>query len=166
MEFKSQVCTSVKQSKRLLKLGLKKETADFYYYAVQRFDGNEYENTGDYHCCAILDSDDKKHFAYLNDTFDNEVGEEYISYVVPAWSLHRLIEIMPKNIYYTDVNGKWSFMQLNIQHEKIFYDDSVAKNYCFGKHKCLYNNIIDCIDCLINKKSLNEEYIKNKEYEF
>lgn len=28
MEFKSQICTSVEQSKRLLELGLKKDTAD------------------------------------------------------------------------------------------------------------------------------------------
>lgn len=31
MEFKTQICTTREQSKRLLAMGLKKETADMYY---------------------------------------------------------------------------------------------------------------------------------------
>ena len=34
MEFKSQICTTIEQSKRLLELGLKKETADLVYQAI------------------------------------------------------------------------------------------------------------------------------------
>lgn len=48
MGFNSQICTTKEQSERLLALGLKKETADCYYYAQQRWNGNDYENTGEF----------------------------------------------------------------------------------------------------------------------
>ena len=62
--FKSQVCTSVVQSRRLLELGLKKETADCYWtkpfgdWIVIVGEGNIDENN------------------------------------IPAWSLHRLAEML------------------------------------------------------------------------
>ena len=62
--FKSSICTSIEQSKRLLSLGLKKETADCCYYY---YDG-EY---------LIAFAEDAK---YPSD--------------IPAWSLHRLIEMV------------------------------------------------------------------------
>ena len=62
--FKSAICTSREQSERLLSLGLKKETADCCYYY---YDG-EY---------LIAFAEDAK---YPSD--------------IPAWSLHRLIEMV------------------------------------------------------------------------
>ena len=72
--FKSQICTTREQSERLLALGLKKETADMHhsYYTRGSFDGS------------------KSHF------WKEETG--YNEKAIPAWSLHRLIEMMPKNI--------------------------------------------------------------------
>lgn len=61
--FKSQICTNREQSEKLLALGLKKETADCCYYY---YDG-EY---------LIAFAEDAK---YPSD--------------IPAWSLHRLIEL-------------------------------------------------------------------------
>ncbi len=61
-KFNSQICTSIEQSKRLLKLGLKPETADCY---------NREEEKG----------------------FSNWIGKPSLPNDVPAWSLHRLIEI-------------------------------------------------------------------------
>lgn len=37
-EFKSQICTSIEQSKRLLELGLKKETADMVWIKELAYD--------------------------------------------------------------------------------------------------------------------------------
>lgn len=37
--------TSIEQAKKLVAAGLVPNTADMYYYAVQKFDGNEYVNT-------------------------------------------------------------------------------------------------------------------------
>ena len=67
--FKSQICTDKNQSERLLALGLKKETADCCYYY---YDG-EY---------LIAFAEDAK---YPSD--------------IPAWSLHRLIEIVAQTQY-------------------------------------------------------------------
>ena len=64
--FNSQVCTSREQSERLLKLGLKKETAD---------------------CCHRNNSLDGK--PYTTALF---VGKH--SSDIPAWSLARLIEMV------------------------------------------------------------------------
>lgn len=64
-EFKSQICTSIEQSKRLLALGLKKETADMSYIPTVVNHKVEYR----------LDCSTPK------------------SIDIPAWSLHRLILI-------------------------------------------------------------------------
>ena len=68
--FKSQVCTTKEQSERLLALGLKKETADMYY---RFYDENTYE---------------------INPTWET-IWEDRKDYkkIIPAWSLHRLIEL-------------------------------------------------------------------------
>ena len=63
LKFSSAICTDRNQSERLLALGLKKETADCCYYY---YDG-EY---------LIAFAEDAK---YPSD--------------IPAWSLHRLIEL-------------------------------------------------------------------------
>ena len=64
MNFTSQICTTEEQSKRLLGLGLKKETADC---VMMYYDG--------WHI------GEAEHF-----NFDKDPVE-------PAWSLHRLIEL-------------------------------------------------------------------------
>ena len=70
-EFKSQVATSIEQSKRLLELGLKKETADFGHCSY----GGTY----------IVPKYPNVH------NWDNDI---------PAWSLHRLTKTIdyPSNI--------------------------------------------------------------------
>lgn len=83
MEFNSQICTTIEQSERLLALGLKKYTADMHYYHTVDFEGNEvwypliipYEN-------VVVASD------FVGET---EICLE--NYTIPAWSLHRLMEI-------------------------------------------------------------------------
>ena len=59
--FKSQICTSVVQSRKLLELGLKKETADCMHN----------------HCWT---------------------SEDGIVDDIPAWSLHRLLLLIPKEV--------------------------------------------------------------------
>lgn len=73
--FKSQIATTIEQSERLLSLGLKKETADMVYF-------QHWQN-----------ATQKKH--------DVDVLSEENT---PAWSLHRLIEILDTNpcVFYTN----------------------------------------------------------------
>lgn len=73
--FKSQICTTKEQSERLLKLGLKKETADCYLF---EYDKEKYK--------VIAES-------WLNLTADKEYHSQYKDVCFPAWSLHRLMEI-------------------------------------------------------------------------
>lgn len=74
MQFNSQICTTVEQSQRLLSLGLKKETADM--------------------CWIPLD----------NGTCVLGLSNEIRLDIIPAWSLHRLIEILDTNpcVFYTN----------------------------------------------------------------
>ena len=69
MEFKSQICTTREQSEKLLKLGLKKETADMSYIPIVVNHKVEYR----------LDCSTPK------------------SIDIPAWSLHRLLEMFGDN---------------------------------------------------------------------
>lgn len=64
-EFKSQICTTVEQSKRLLGLGLKKETADMRWERIS------------------------EKYAYYPST-----KTPYASSDIPAWSLHRLMRML------------------------------------------------------------------------
>lgn len=66
--FKSQIATSIEQSERLLLLGLKKETAD----------------------CALLPLTDKVTTVLVKPSTND------IKNTIPAWSLGRLIKLMPR----------------------------------------------------------------------
>ena len=73
MKFNSQICTTKEQSERLLALGLKKETADCIWCEVRTLSK---DNPIQWHLLPeYIDKHDEKH--------------------IPAWSLHRLIEMMP-----------------------------------------------------------------------
>jgi len=85
--------TSLEQAKKLAAAGLVPNTADMYYYAVQKFDGNEYVNTGEWQLATRM-ADGEEHFKYLIDTFGTDEFDSF----VPCWSVGRLIEYMPKEI--------------------------------------------------------------------
>ena len=132
LKFNSAICTSREQSERLLALGLKKETADCCYYY---YDG-EY---------LIAFAEDAK---YPSD--------------IPAWSLHRLIEMMPKYVR-AHSSGDDSprlhpyvpkFDNQGVTIENI--DETLAEFYA---HADLFNNICDAIEWLIKEGYFNKEYL-------
>jgi hypothetical protein len=80
MNFKSQICTSVEESKRLLELGLKKETADMAH--------NKNTIIPKYKIIQVQD------WELLTEL-------EEVTYI-PAWSMNRLVELLtlcPYKIY-------------------------------------------------------------------
>ena len=77
MEFNSQICTTEEQSKRLLALGLKKETADMVILEHPRKEGR---------------------YFYITKEDANWDG-------FPAWSLHRLIEMADTYIEFSPFTG-------------------------------------------------------------
>ena len=120
-KFKSQICTNIEQSRRLLTLGLKMETADCVHRLLNRWDGYCVEE---------------------NDWSERIYSIEHI----PAWSLHRLIEMMPNCI----PNQGW----LSIGHQGLHY----SKGYGVADDG-LYGSIIDCIEWLIKEGYFPKEYL-------
>jgi hypothetical protein len=112
MDFTSQICTTKEQSDRLLALGLKKETADC---VMMYYDG--------WHI------GEAEHFDFDKDP------------VEPAWSLHRLLCLLPKEYTYdTD------FQQ-------------IIRDFVFGS-KDMYDEVISCIETLIEAGYFYEEYLE------
>jgi hypothetical protein len=126
-EFNSQICTSREQSERLLALGLKKETADMVW-------------THAYYGTWVVTAS------------ENPLYEESDS--VPAWSLHRLIEMMPTLIgwrgrqYWLDINDDGVCYHTNANYALVEF---IADN--------LYDNIVYCIEWLIKEGYFNKEYL-------
>ena len=113
MKFNSQICTSRSQSERLLALGLKKETADMtlqttldVYYTMPFQEAVEY--------------------------FENRHLPPHPT-ILPAWSLHRLIEIANLPQYWECISGNW------------------------------YEEVIASIQSKIHIGELNKEYLEEKD---
>lgn len=132
LEFKSQVATTREQSERLLALGLKKETADCGHCSY----GGTY----------IVPKYPNIH------NWDNDI---------PAWSLHRLVEMIPFTIWHTEHEN-------SPRLEHTFWFSKYAPNYNsnedidFREYPNLYDNIIDCIEWLINEGHFNKDYLEEK----
>lgn len=129
MEFNSQICTSVEQSKRLLELGLKKETADMCYKVLtHNWTGKEIpEKNRHYVKCTWYDENDQV------------CGMERYK-TIPAWSLHRLMEIM----YNGDMFG---FVGLTTHNRNI---------------DTIYELVIANIEGLIKIDRFNHDYLEEK----
>lgn len=127
MKFNSQICTSAEQSKRLLELGLKPETADMEL--IYNIFSNTYEPL-------------PKAFPSANKC------------EIPAWSLHRLIEIVNLKIQFR-LKEKTTVIY-GISHSQPFQSFSG-----FGiDGKSYYNSVINAIEWLIEEGYLNKEYLK------
>lgn len=100
MEFKSQICTTREQSERLLSIGLKPETADMvYHHTSSKIPALEWElktkpptQRGKFWT--------KERIARLARV--GESGEDIFNRLwgndIPAWSLSRLLELLPTEI--------------------------------------------------------------------
>lgn len=139
MNFTSQICTTKEQSERLLALGLKKETADMCINYSRKlaytFSYSEvltlYDNYG---IGKLMEADS----------------------LLPAWSLHRLIEMMP--YYFTDNNNTY---ELQITCDGAGYDDREDLYSIVGWWRSnTYDDIIDCIEWLIKEGYFNKEYLE------
>ena len=135
--FKSQICTDKVQSERLLALGLKKETADCHY-PISMLDGQPCD------CIKIGNPFEQKYHAF------------------PAWSLHRLIEMIPKCVR-AHSSGDDS-PRLHPYVPKFDYQGVTIENIDeiladFYQHTDLFDNLIDCIEWLIKENYFNKEYL-------
>ena len=112
MKFNSQICTTREQSERLIALGLKKETADMYM--TPSWGGSKIIG---YYAPDVVTFDDH---------FDENLND------LPAWSLHRLIEIL--------------------SHTQYPY-------YVISKELPIYDALCERIEWLIKEGYFNKEYL-------
>ena len=80
--FKSQICTTREQSERLLALGLKTATADMQYPCTREYYG------------GVLTEGTSSRPIIIDTEYD-----DITEYDIPAWSLDRLRELIPENIF-------------------------------------------------------------------
>lgn len=124
IKFNSQICTTKEQSERLLALGLRKETADTHWWEIPFSDEWRLSDF------PAFDDDD-----------------------IPAWSLHRLIEMMPDLIKHDEM-----LYHQTIDVHGIEYDNRYNEA-CQFLDGTLFDNIISCIEWLIEWGHFNEKYL-------
>jgi hypothetical protein len=125
IEFNTQICTTIEQSKRLLELGLDADTSDMCWLAKKLW-GNDVE----------IPEEDRSYI--LSTDKDGFFCSRYDVDCVPAWSLHRLIAMLPDR------------------------DRSCLYDYCdFKDYSKIYDEVISFIE-MIGKGHLNKEYLKEE----
>ena len=149
--FNSQICTTREQSERLLALGLKKETADCYHW--QETEPMYGEAVGIWHLETLDSKDNQEHFEYLDKNFGVCLADDEEHYFIPAWSLNRLIEMMPEEMY----GGILCIFKDSIRYEEVIMDRLEAHFEVVGEN--MYENAISCIEWLINEGYFNKEYL-------
>lgn len=137
MNFDSQICTTREQSIRLLALGLRKETADMFI----RIDwGKElaYDKNGGY--TSNLDAS------------------------IPAWSLARLLEMLPNPIPISEdlpTFHHYAYLDLSRVAVRYYWEDydgdkrSLVSFYGKG----FFAAVVDAIEWLIKEGRFNKEYL-------
>ena len=131
--FNSQLCTTREQSERLLALGLKKETADMFYAALH----NGTEVIGYRISPCYYD-----HFEIFTDDF-------------PAWSLGRLIEMMPLDI--VPEGGFDNIFMLTKNYPSGYSVEYDGFSYYHKEN--IYDTLIEGIEHLIKEGYFNKEYL-------
>ena len=136
-EFNSQICTSREQSERLLALGLKKETADcgIYYSELAGCD---------------------RMFAKIETEFEADE--------IPAWSLGRLLEMLPSPIKLKDdlpTFHPYAFLglsQVSVKYHWRDYDEE-ERNLVGFYGNGFFAAVVDAIEWLIKEGYFPKEYL-------
>jgi hypothetical protein len=174
--FKSAICTSREQSEKLLALGLKKETADMCYRYVNTVKGEKkYE--------LIVEAawsqeviDEYVRFGTKIGLFDNlvhpcgkpvtplEARADVTKNDIPAWSLHRLIEMLPSPIKLKEdlpTFNPYAFLHLScvaVSYDWEDYDGGDRMLVGFYGNG-LFAAVVDAIVWLIKEGYFNKEYL-------
>ena len=138
MNFKNNISTTPEQSKRLLALGVKPETADMHYTSIPTLKADTLQVSAS----IFLD---------LGAPGDGDV---------PSWSLSRLLEMMPKVIT-TDIAEyhlmatPFRLLYVNMLHDEII---SIIESVEITQDG-LFEGIIDMIGQLVKDGYFNEDYL-------
>ena len=145
MKFNSQIATTIEQSKRLLELGLNPDTADLVYSnASLPYDKDVFQLVcRDYHA--------------LNESVNFEISPFTF---IPAWSLHRLIDLCTEYINIDGYQDTTYWFTMHKLDNKIIYENDYNRWLYLGDGDNLFDTLIDCIDWLIKEGKFNTEYLK------
>lgn len=139
MNFKTPISTTREQSERLLALGLKPETADMHYFSAP---------TLKHDIMKVTES------CFLETGFRDDGS-------TPAWSLSRLLEMMPSNI-----EDNYCSAGLQVTPPVIsYYNYLDEENYMLFNRVSIFDNAIKCIGWLIGNGHFNKEYLIEKDNE-
>ena len=97
-KFKSQICTTKEQSEKLLSLGLKQETADMYLELTYSYNFENNQSSEEW----------KPHlrpYSELLEDCEKFNIPIFFKHIIPAWSLHRLIELSGMGIIETTTDN-------------------------------------------------------------
>ena len=125
-DFKTQVCTTIEQSKQLIDLGINPDTADMGWFKAYSLKGEIYK------------------------PFIKEYKLENYKTDIPAWSLHRLIKMMPNNIIQDDCT-----LILGVNADSVYYADNEYGEVFKTFDGNLYECVIKCIEWLIKENYFN-----------
>ena len=123
------IATTKEQSKRLLELGFKKETADMVYQAVG--------------------------LTPYNVWYKSEIENDFF----PAWSLSTLMEMLPKSIRYNDLIHYMEIQTdeecYDIEYH--IFDGEREWYLCGGYDKDIFEAIIETFEILLQKEIIKVE---------
>ena len=129
--FNSQICTTREQSERLLALGLKEETADMTIHL--KSDGGWYVTA--------------EPFYEWEDDMNTLPSLEEAEQILPAWSLGRLIKLMPRTAIMHTQEGDARIDIDMYAIEILVNDDPIAE-------------AVSVIEWLIKEGNFNKEYLE------
>ena len=144
MKFNNQVCTNIYQSERLLKLGLDMETADMFHLRVVGHTEDEFDVNNFAECTKGI---------YDIHSYPSEN-------TIPAWSLHKLIDLMPEYIHFDDLEDTKYYLTLRPYCLlKVSYKQD-SGNWLYGSESSnLFDAIIDVIEYLILENYFDKQYL-------
>lgn len=138
MNFKNNIATTREQSERLLAMGMKPETADMHYFSAP---------TLKHDIMKVTES------RFLETGFRDDGS-------TPAWSLSRLLEMMPRSIEQTnrpnadlDINSDDTYWF--ITYEELGYE---VKHQVMKRD--LFDAVIDMIAWLIDNGCFNKDLLR------
>ena len=137
MNFDSQICTTREQSIRLLALGLRKETADMFI-GIDWGKELAYDKNGGY--TSNLDAS------------------------IPAWSLARLLEMLPNPIPISEdlpTFHHYAYLDLSRVAVRYYWEDydGDKKSLVSFYGKGFFAAVVDAIEWLIKEGYFNKEYL-------
>ena len=142
--FKSQICTDKIQSEHLLALGLKKETADMFYAAIHK---------------------NAKVVGYRVSSSYNDEQFEIFTDDIPAWSLGRLLEMLPSPIPISEdlpTFHHYAYLDLSKVSAHYYWEDydgaeRALASFCGNG---FFAAVVDATEWLIKGGNFPKEYLE------